>query len=296
MPQHCGYVALIGRPNVGKSTLLNRFLGQKLSATAHKPQTTRHRIIGIHSEADTQILFVDTPGLHRGGKTALNRVLNKTATSAITDADCVLMLIEGTRFPDEDTQLLERLKNVDVPVILVVNKVDLIKPKSRLLPFLTKLSEYTWVHSVVPVSAKSGNNLDVLLDLITKCMPENEFVFPADQLTDKSERFLAAEMVREQLTRLLDQELPYALSVEIERFEAIDERYEIDVLIWVERENQKRIVIGKAGSQLKMVGTRARAAMQSLFERPVRLQTWVKVKQGWADDEKALRSLGYGDE
>ena len=295
MVKHCGYLALIGRPNVGKSTLLNRFVGQKLSITASKPQTTRHRVIGISTQGDTQMLFVDTPGIHSGGKRALNRVLNRTALSAITDTDCVLCLFEPFGLQTDDQVIIKQLGDASVPIVAVVNKIDKIKHKAELLPRLAELQSYDFAQEIVPVSAYSKDSVENLRRILAKYLPEQEFIYPEDQLTDRSERFFAAELVREQLTRLLGQELPYALSVEVERFEIVDACYQVNVLIWVERDSQKGIVIGKNGSRLKEIGKYSREAMQTLFDSKVHLQTWVKVKQGWADDEKALRSLGYGD-
>lgn len=295
MQKRCGHVAIVGRPNVGKSTLLNRLIGQKLSATAAKPQTTRHQITGIYTQADAQVIFIDTPGIHRGGKKALNRVLNRTAWSSLADADCILALFEPNKLFAEDLDIIQRLKELDVPVIAVINKVDRVKNKPELFPFLEKLASMQFANSIIPIAALKSNGLKDLLEVIISLMPQQEFIFPEDQLTQQSERFFAAELVREQAIRLLDKELPYAITVEVERFEVTPSRYEIDVVIWVARDSQKAIVIGKGGACLKAIGTRAREAMQHMFGQKVHLQTWVKVKQDWADDEKALQNLGYGD-
>lgn len=296
MSFRCGYVALVGRPNVGKSTLLNRLLGQKLSITSRRPQTTRHRIIGVKSRDDAQILYVDTPGLHQNQKRAINRYMNRTADSVIQDVDVIVFLVETTRWTDEDDWVLGRLKASKAPIILAVNKIDRLKDKTRLLEFLAVLSEKHDFAHLVPISARNGRNTGVLEDNIRALLPAAPAVYPADQLTDRNARFLAAELVREKLFRRLGQELPYGLTVEIERFREQGERTDIHALIWVETGNQKAIVIGKGGALLKAVGIEARRDMESLFGGKVNLKLWVKVKKGWADDERALLSLGYNDD
>ena len=296
MTNHCGTVAIVGRPNVGKSTLLNRMLGQKLAITSHKAQTTRHSILGVKTTDQGQILFVDTPGIHERGGSALNRYLNRTARAAIADVDLVLLLVEALRFTKEDDLALRAVAEAGPPVIAVINKVDRLRDKTALLPFLQSLSERHGFDAMVPVSAKSGDQIEALEQAIMARLPEGENLLPPDQLTDRSERFFAAELLREQLTRRYAQELPYRTTVEIERFEDEGGRYLIHALIWVERPSQKAIIIGHRGEALKAAATQARLAMQRLFDCPVHLEVWVKVKESWSSDEAALASLGYGDQ
>ncbi|MBE2294730.1 MAG: GTPase Era [Phycisphaerales bacterium] len=292
-----GYVALLGRPNVGKSTLLNRLIGQKLSITAPKPQTTRHLILGIQTLADAQIVYVDTPGLHhrQGRQRALNRYLNRAAVSVLSYVDVVVWLVEAPRWTEEDEDVLHRLAEFTGPVVLAVNKVDRIADKSRLLPFLRDLASKRNFSEIVPLAAINGDNVVALEQVITRLLPVGDFLFPAEQLTTASERFLAAELIREKLTRLLREELPYALTVEIEQFVEEGRLVRIHAVIWVERETQKGIVIGDKGATLREVGRQAREDMERLFARKVFLQTWVKVREGWSDDERALQSLGYSN-
>lgn len=290
---HCGTVSIVGRPNVGKSTLLNKLIGQKLSITAHKPQTTRHSIIGVKTEDKLQIIYVDTPGIHVDGKRALNQVLNRTASSALHDVDAVLMLVQAMVWNDDDKRSFELVCKSGTPFYLVVNKVDTVKKKSELLPYLTALPQHDALQDVLLISARSGDGVDQLESAVARHMPEAAFQFGEDDLTDRSSRFLASEAVREQLTRFLSAELPYALSVEIEQFEESPALLRIGAVIWVEKQSQKGIIIGKGGERLKEVGSRARKSMEVLFGCKVYLQMWVKVKEGWADDERALRSLGY---
>ncbi|TDY02982.1 GTPase Era [Thiohalophilus thiocyanatoxydans] len=292
----CGYVALVGRPNVGKSTLMNHLLGQKLSITSRKPQTTRHRIIGIKTTEHAQIVYVDTPGIHQQAKKAMNRFMNRAASSAIDDVHVVVFVVEALKWTDEDEMVLSALKDISVPVILAVNKVDRLKQKEELLPFLQMLHEKLNFSEVVPISAKGGTNLPQLESEIIHHLDVSEAYYPEDQLTDRSSRFLAAEIVREKLMRNLGQELPYATTVEIEKFEELERLNRIHALIWVERDNQKSIVIGEKGERLKKVGQQARLDMQKLFDKKVHLELWVKVKAGWSDDERALSSLGYRDD
>lgn len=294
-PTHAGYVALLGRPNVGKSTLLNQLIGQKISITAPKPQTTRHAILGIQTLPEAQIVYVDTPGLHRQAKRAMNRYLNRTATSVLAYVDIVVLVIEALRWTEEDAEVLARLMAFSKPVILAVNKVDRIADKTRLLPFLAAMAHKRDFIEVVPLAARAGDNVAALERVIVRLLPISAFLFPEDQLTTASERFLAAELVREKLTRLLREELPYALTVEIERFVEEEQLIRISALIWVEREAQKGIVIGEGGATLREAGRQAREDMERLLGRKVFLATWVKVREGWSDDERALRSLGYGD-
>lgn len=292
---HCGYVAIVGRPNVGKSTLLNRILGQKISITANRPQTTRHRILGVKSEPASQIIYVDTPGLHLGGKRAINRYMNRTATGSITDVDVVIFVVDGMRWTEEDDHVLDKLEQATVPVILVVNKIDSIKHKEELLPYLKTLSEKRNYFQVIPVSAQTGEGVDRLETEVKSVLPVSAPFFPEDQITDRSERFLAAELVREKLVRSLTQELPYSTTVEIEKYSMENDIRHIHAVIWVEREGQKGIIIGKKGQQLKRIGELARKDMERAFDGKVFLQLWVKVRSGWSDDERALRSLGYQD-
>lgn len=297
-PEHyrSGHVALVGRPNVGKSTLLNALLGQKLSITSHKPQTTRHRILGIKTGADTQVIYVDTPGIHGKAKRAMNRYMNRAASSILHDVDVVVFLVEAMRWGDDDALVLEALSSVKALTVLAVSKVDLIQNKEKLLPFLQITAGKYPFSSVVPISAYNAVNLDELENIIRSYLPESLPLYPEDQITDRSERFLAAEIIREKLMRRLNEELPYELTVEIEQFKREGEMLRISGLIWVERDNQKAIVIGKQGNMLKTIGREARIDMENLFSRRVFLQLWVKVKEGWSDNERALNSLGYRDE
>ena len=292
-----GYVAIIGRPNVGKSTLINRVLGQKLCITSRRPQTTRHRILGVKTADDSQLIYVDTPGIHISDKRAMNRYMNRTAASSIDDVDVILFVIDGMSWTDEDEHVLERLKkSAKAPVILVINKVDKLEDKGQLLPQIEKLSMEFDFSNVVPISARKGISVEQLEDEIKKLMPEGELIFPEDQFTDRSSRFLAAELVREQLFRHLGQELPYSITVEIEQFDDEEKIYRIGAVIYVERDGQKSIVIGKKGALLKSVGRDARIEMQTLFDKKVFLRLWVKVREGWGDNERMLKNLGYNDE
>jgi GTPase len=295
-PNRCGFVAFVGRPNVGKSTLLNRLLGQKLSITSRKPQTTRHRIMGIDTFDNTQMIYVDTPGLHKKEPRAINRLMNRAASSSINDVDIVVFVVEPHQWTEDDQLVLEHIQQANVPVILFINKVDQTKDKESLLPVLQKLSAKHNFSQIVPGSALKGLQVDELKSLLVNAMPENEFVFPEDYYTDRSERFLTAEIIREKLIRQLGDELPYSITVEIEKFKT-DENglLTINGLILVERASQKSIVIGKGGSRLKQVGTDARLDIKRLFGQKIYLELWVKVKDGWADDERALRSLGFDE-
>lgn len=290
---HCGYVAIVGRPNVGKSTLLNHLLGQKISITSRRPQTTRHRILAIKNVADSQIIYVDTPGLHLQEKRAMNRYLNRAASNALHDVDIILFVVERTSWTAEDQLVLDKIKTTAVPVLLVVNKIDLISQKEQLLPHLQFLAERRTFAEVLPVCAFKPQDIILLEEQVVNLLPQGIPLFPEDYITDRSERFLAAELIREKLTRRLSQELPYALTVEIERFNRERDLLRVSGLIWVEREGQKAIVIGKKGETLKEIGKQARLDMQRLFGGKVFLELWVKVKEGWSDDERALRSLGY---
>lgn len=288
-----GFIALIGRPNVGKSTLLNHLIGQKISITSRKPQTTRHRILGVKTFPQGQSIYVDTPGLHGDEKKALNRYLNRTAKNSLAAVDLILWITDKPTWHSFDATILSMLKNVEVPVLLVINKIDRVVSKDTCLPFLREASERFPFSSIVPVSALQGTNLDALERDILERLPEGEPLFPDDQITDRSERFFAAEIIREKLIRRLAKELPYELSVEIERFVDEGKLFSIHAIIWVERENQKSIVIGTGGSVLKTVGQQARYDLEKMLAKKVYLELWVKVKRGWSDNERALQSLGY---
>jgi len=291
----CGYVALIGRPNVGKSTLLNRFLGQKLSIVTAKPQTTRQQIAGIKTTAEGQVVFLDTPGIHLAAKRALNRYMNRIARAALNGVDVVLFLIEAERWTKQDEHVARALENVAVPIILVVNKVDQVADKTHLLAFLRdKVQNKPFAH-VVLISARQGKGVADLEALVMQHLPFSKPMYDEDQFTDRSERFLAGELIREQLMLRLNQELPYALTVEVEEFKRTPELLRISAIIWVEREGQKQIVIGSSGQVLKQVGSRARAALEELFEQKVFLRTWVKVSSDWSDNEKSMRQLGFDE-
>ncbi len=292
----CGYIAIIGRPNVGKSTLLNHILGLKLSITSRKPQTTRHQILGVKTTDTGQFIYVDTPGIHSGGKKAINRYMNKAASSVIHDVDVLLFLVQALKWTDEDQMVLDKLKNVDVPIILVVNKIDKVKDKDQLLPFLEDVSQKFTFHNVVPLSALRGENIETLESTILQELPDNPPFFGEDEYTDRSARFLAAEIIREKLVRELGQELPYQTTVEIERYKEKEKITEIHAVILVEAKGQKAIIIGNKGTRLKSIGTKARKDMEKLLGQKVFLQLWVKVKAGWSDNEQALRSLGYDTE
>jgi GTP-binding protein Era len=289
----CGYIAIIGRPNVGKSTLLNNILGLKLSITSRKPQTTRHQILGVKSIDEGQFIYVDTPGIHSGGTKAINRYMNKAASSVIHDVDVLLFLVQALKWTDEDQMVLDKFEHVDAPIILVVNKIDKIEDRQQLLPFLDDLSKKHSFSSIIPVSAKKGSNIEALENIVLKLLPENAPFFDKDQYTDRSIRFLAAEIIREKLVRELGKELPYQTTVEIEKYTQKEKLTEIHALILVETKGQKNIIIGNKGARLKSIGTKARKDMERLIDQKVFLQLWVKVKAGWSDSESALRSLGY---
>ncbi len=292
----CGYVALIGRPNVGKSTLMNYVLGQKISITSHRPQTTRHRILGIKTTEDAQFVYVDTPGIHDNEKKAMNRYMNRTAGASFKDVDVIVFLVDAMRWTEEDDLVIKRLQYINTPVVLAVNKVDLVKKKEDLLPYIEKIKNKYAFKDIIPVSAMKGDNIEGFEKIILDYLPPSEAFYDEDQITDRSSRFMAAEIIREKLTRNLTQELPYNLTVEIEKFSNDGKILDIAAVIWVERDNQKAIIIGKKGNKLKDMGTKARIDMEKLFEQKVFLQLWVKVKSGWSDDERALNSLGYIDD
>ena len=291
----CGYVAIVGRPNVGKSTLLNHLLGQKISITSRKPQTTRHQVLGIKTDRQHQIIFVDTPGLHSDADKAINRYMNRAASSAIRDVDVIVFVVDRTAWTPEDQMVLEQVQRSGLPAILAINKVDLLADKSQLLPHLQLLAEKADFAAVMPLSALQQHNVAQLEQEILQFLPESEHFFPEDQITDRSQRFLAAEIVREKIMRQLGEELPYAVTVEIEEFAQDAAVLHISAVILVERKGQKKILIGDKGSRLRSIGTDARVDMERLFDSRVMLRLWVKVKSGWSDDERALRSLGYDE-
>ena len=291
--QRCGMVAIVGRPNVGKSTLLNHLLGQKLSITSRKPQTTRHQLLGVSTFEGTQLIYVDTPGMHLGQSKAINRAMNKSAASALNDVDLTLFLCDRTKWTEEDEVVLELVGRQRTPVALVINKVDLMEQKNELLPFTESLSARCEFDAVFPVSALRAQGLNELAAYVATQAPAGPHLFPEDQITDRSQRFLAAELVREKIVRQLGDELPYATAVEIEAFKH-DERgiLHINALILVEREGQKKILVGESGGRLKSIGTSARRDMERAFDSKVMLKLWVKVKSGWSDDIRALKTLG----
>lgn len=295
LAHRCGYVGIVGRPNVGKSTLLNALVGQKISITAPKPQTTRHSLIGVKTLPQAQILYVDTPGLHKDTGRAMSRVLNRTAQGILEGVDVLIFIIEGMRWTDEDAAVLERLGQVDVPVILAVNKVDLQGDKEALLPFLQQMAQRYAFAEIIPISARKGSNLPRLEAAVVARLPEAPAAFDEDTLTTASSRFMAAEFIREQITRLTHEEVPYGVTVEIETYKIDGQLLRIDAVIWVERDGQRGILIGKNGDMLKEIGRRARINIENLQGMKVFLRLWVKVKGGWSDDERALRALGYGE-
>ncbi|RLA23419.1 MAG: GTPase Era [Gammaproteobacteria bacterium] len=290
-----GYIALIGRPNVGKSTLLNHLLGYKLSITSRKPQTTRHRILGIKTTDSMQAVFVDTPGIHHGGKRAMNRYMNRTASMSILDVDIIVWVTDIQEWNDNDEVILAKLKDSKTPVILALNKIDKVADKDELLPRVDELAKRFPFKEIIPLSALKSDNLERLESLIYELLPEGIPFYPEDQVTDRTERFLASEIVREKLFRKLGQELPHAITVEIESYEDSEKLVRIQAIIWVERDGQKTIVIGEKGKVLKTIGQRARIDIEQLVGKKVYLGLWVKVKKGWSDNERALQSLGYLD-
>lgn len=291
--QRCGMVAVIGRPNVGKSTLINALMDRKVSIVTAKPQTTRHRILAVHNTADTQVIFVDTPGLHRQAGKAMNRVMNRTAANALADADLVLFVTDATRWTVEDEDVLKRLQGCKAPVVALLNKIDKVEPKQKLLEALSTMAARHDFAEIVPISAKKHDNLQQLMALIPRFLPESPPLFPPDMHTDRSADFHAAEVIREKLTESLHQELPYGLTVQVERYVTEERGIAINAIIWVERDSQKGIVVGKKGAVLKKVGRAARLEIAEQLGRPVHLELWVKVKANWADSEKDLMSLGY---
>jgi GTP-binding protein Era len=294
---YAGLIAIVGRPNVGKSTLLNALLGQKISITSKKPQTTRHRILGILTEENKQAILVDTPGLHTDEKRAINRLMNRAASSSIAEVELIIYLVEGTHWTEDDELVLSKVKQSGAPCILVVNKTDNVSDKDDLLPHLQKLGAMHDFRDIVPISASKGQGVDTIRGMCLASLPQGVFWFSEDQITDRSSRFMASEIIREKLIRFTGDELPYSITVEIEQFKMDNKGIiHINALILVERDSQKRMVIGNKGERLKTIGQEARRDMENLFESKVFLESWVKVKSGWADDERALRSLGYGDD
>ncbi len=294
-PTYCGYIAIVGRPNVGKSTLLNHLVGQKLSITSRKPQTTRNTLLGIKTEGNTQFIYVDTPGLHINQGRAINRYMNRVASTALRDVDVLIFVVDRTAWTEADEEVARLISRAQKPVIIAVNKVDRLEDKAELLPHLQWLGEQFENVEIVPVSALSGTNLPELEGAIRKHLPEDRHFFAEDQITDRNERFLAAELIREKITRQLGAEVPYQVAVQIEEFRHEGNVRHISALVLVERDGQKRILIGDKGARLKSIGQQARLDMEQLFDSKVMLNIWVKVRSGWSDDERALRSLGYQD-
>lgn len=289
----CGHVAIVGRPNVGKSTLLNHLIGQKLSITSRRPQTTRHQVLGICTAGAVQTIYVDTPGIHKAATRAINRYMNRAAVSVLDDVDVVIFVVDALKWTEDDALVLERLEKTQVPVILAVNKIDELADKAVLLPHLQWLGQQREFAEIVPISAKGGHNVDTLARLVAARLPQRPHVFGPDELTDRTQRFLASELIREKVMRQLGDEIPYQLAVEIEQFREEPGLYRIHAAILVEKDGQKAIVIGRGGERLKNIGTQARLDMEKLFGCKVMLELWVKVRGGWADDERALKSLGY---
>ncbi|WP_281757235.1 GTPase Era [Succinatimonas hippei] len=290
-----GFVALIGRPNVGKSTLMNHLIGQKVSITSRRPQTTRNRVLGIDTQGEYQAVFVDTPGLHKEEKRAINRLMNRAAESALGDVELILLVVDATLWTDDDEMVFSKIENTKVPVVLVINKIDKLHDKATLLPLIERLSKRVSFKAIVPVSALRSTNLGDLKKLVFESLPEGPHCFSEDSITDRSSRFMAAELIREKLMRQMGDELPYSATVEIEEFKEEENLLRISAVILVERAGQKKMVIGAGGSRIKRIGTDARIDMEKLFDSKVFLNLFVKVKAGWADDERALKSLGYAD-
>jgi len=288
-----GFIAVIGRPNVGKSTLVNELIGQKLSITSHRPQTTRHRIHAIDTSDNYQMVFVDTPGIHMGNKKAINSYMNRAASSSIKDVDMILWLVETGKWTKEDARVLEHVSQVEVPVILCINKIDKLKSAQEVLPFLEKIGQKYQPTDMFPLSAFKKNDTKALRELILKYLPEQEMIFDPDFITDRSEKFIVAEFIREKLMRHLEDELPYDITVEIEQYELDGKMQRISARILVDKASQKNIVIGNKGEMLKIIGTEARKSIEGFLDRKVFLKLWVKVSTGWSDDKRALASLGY---
>lgn len=291
----CGFVAIIGRPNVGKSTLLNHILGQKLSITSRKPQTTRHQVLGIKTEGDVQAIYVDTPGMHEEEPRALNRYMNRAASSALKGVDVVVFVVDQGHWTTADEMVLSKLEHVTAPVILVINKVDKLERRDALLPHLESVARKRNFEEIIPLSALKEQNLEPLENAVNRLLPVSIHFYPDDQITDRTQRFLASEMVREKITRQLGAELPYSVAVEIEEFKHSGKSLHISAVILVERSGQKKIIIGDKGDRIRQIGHDARIDMEKLFDSKVMLRLWVKVKKGWADSDRALKSLGMND-
>lgn len=290
-----GFVTVVGKPNVGKSTLINRLMGQKISITSRRPQTTRHRILAIRTESDSQVVLVDTPGLHTEDRKMMNRLINRAARSSLDGVDVIVLVINAKGWSAEDELPLELVKQQKVPVILAINKVDRVKDKSKLLPLIDESRKRLAFEEIVPISALNGDNMDALYDCIRRRLPVAPKCFPDDQITDRSVRFMVSEMIREQIFRQLGEELPYVSAVELEEYKESDKLITIKASIWVERESHKGIVIGKGGQKLKSLGTNAREQIERLVDKQVHLDIWVKVRKGWRDDSSALEGLGYSE-
>lgn len=288
-----GYIAIVGRPNVGKSTLLNQLLKEKLSITSPKPQTTRWQILGIKISNNAQLVYIDTPGLHKEEKRAMSRYMNRVASAILFDADIIIFMIEATAWREEDELVLKKLQKVDKPIILVINKIDLLNDKQQILPLIERLKDKLKFAHIIPVSAKEEENINSLEEEVIALLPQGPLLFPEDQITDKSTRFQITEIIREKLIQMTEQEVPYTTSVEIEQLNENEKLTEISAIIWVERPGQKIIVIGKKGARLKKIGSAARREIEKLLNGKVFLRLWVKVKDRWTDDERALKSLGY---
>lgn len=290
---YCGYIALIGRPNVGKSTLMNRLIHQKISITSRKPQTTRHRVLGIHTEDKHQMIYVDTPGIHRQEHHAMNRVMNQTAKRVLEDVDMIIMMVDNQRWHDEDDDILTLIKPLSIPTILVINKVDRIKDKDKLLPFMQTIQAKHAFTAMIPLSARTGVQVPELETTIKHLLPEGPHLFDTEQVTDRSTKFICAEIMREKIFRFSGQEIPYGASVEIESFEEDEKLITMHALIIVDKASHKRMLIGNQGEKMKEMATQARLDMQRLLDKKVFLKCWVKVKSGWADNLRMLRQLGY---
>ena len=292
----CGQVAIIGRPNVGKSTLLNHIIGQKLSITSRKPQTTRHSLLAVKTDQEAQIIFVDTPGIHAKQAVALNRIMHRSALSAINDVDVVLFVLDRAEWTLADQYVAKYLENIRTPIIIALNKLDVIQDKDHLLAQIRLLAKKFPAADFIPISALRKTNIDLLVERIKEVLPKRPFVFDSEDITNRSERFLVAEIIREKITRQLGAELPYQATVEIEQYTSIDDITHIHAIIFVEREGQKKIIIGNKGQRLKAIGKNARDDIEALLDCRVMLNTWVKVKNGWSDDERTLNSFGYNNE
>jgi len=288
-----GFVALIGAPNAGKSTLLNNLLGQKISITSRRPQTTRHRILGIKTTDESQVVYVDTPGMHLGGKKALNKYLNKTADTSLMGVDVIVWVKDDMQWDPIDISILEKLKTEGAPVVLAINKIDKINKKEVLLPFIQKISLEHDFKSIIPISALTGKQLGEFENLLLDLLPEGELMYPEDQVTDSSERFMTTEIIREKLIRRLGQEVPHSISISIDQFKVEEKITRIYAVIWVERDGQKNIVIGDKGAGLKDIGTQSRLDIEKMLDTKVYLNLWVKVKKNWSDSERDLVGLGY---